>query len=188
MARNSPFCLERSGAMSSLALENVERMPLSSIGCVLKKIVLHDTGLINILPRLRIHEDKVIEKIYLSASEEEHVAETLKQGKTLFVGGSEEHGAPGLCSGYPRVHEDCEIEWLKLSASKKEHVAGIHKKDQTFCVGRVKNMWLRGYSAGILPKIKIHEDCEVENSVYIQMRKNMLHQYSQKINRFVSEE
>ncbi|OIR55600.1 MAG: uncharacterized protein A8A55_3654, partial [Amphiamblys sp. WSBS2006] len=86
MARNRPFCLERSLAVSSLALENIKRMPPNSIGCVLERFNLTDTGLINILPKLRINKNCRVEWLGLTASEEAHVAGILAQEKPFCVG------------------------------------------------------------------------------------------------------
>ncbi|OIR57170.1 MAG: uncharacterized protein A8A55_2072 [Amphiamblys sp. WSBS2006] len=49
-----------------------------------------------------------------------------------------------------------------LDATKEEHVATILTQEQPFCVGRVKNMRLEDYAVSIFPKLKNHEDCEVE--------------------------
>ncbi|OIR55567.1 MAG: uncharacterized protein A8A55_3686, partial [Amphiamblys sp. WSBS2006] len=48
-------------------------------------------------------------------------------------------------------------------AEEEKYADAISPQDQTFCVGIVKNMELRGYAVGILPKMKIHEDGNVEN-------------------------
>ncbi|OIR57259.1 MAG: uncharacterized protein A8A55_1976 [Amphiamblys sp. WSBS2006] len=165
MARKTPFCLERRGAVSNLALENIERMPPNSIGCVLEEVMLVNTGLINILPKLRIHEDSEIEWLELSADEEEHVAAILTKDQPIYIRRVKKMELWDYAVGILpklRVHEGSEVEWLKLSASKKEHVAAILTKDQTFCVGRVKNMWLWSYAVGILPKLRVHEGSEVE--------------------------
>ncbi|OIR55689.1 MAG: uncharacterized protein A8A55_3565, partial [Amphiamblys sp. WSBS2006] len=86
MMGETPVCLVRSVAVSSLALENIERMPPNSIGCSLRRFDLVNTGLINILPKLRIHEDSEVEMLSLTASEEAHVAAVLAQEKPFCVG------------------------------------------------------------------------------------------------------
>ncbi|OIR56643.1 MAG: uncharacterized protein A8A55_2609 [Amphiamblys sp. WSBS2006] len=86
MARNRPLWLERYEAVSSLALENIERMHPDSIGCVLERVAIHNAGLINILPKLGIHEDYEVEWVWLDANKKEHVGGMLKQGQTFFVG------------------------------------------------------------------------------------------------------
>ncbi|OIR56068.1 MAG: uncharacterized protein A8A55_3186, partial [Amphiamblys sp. WSBS2006] len=87
MARETPICLvRRYESVSPLALENIERMAPKSIGCSLKKLDLSDTGLINILPKLRINEDSEVEEFKLAASKEEYITEILEQEKTICVG------------------------------------------------------------------------------------------------------
>ncbi|OIR57304.1 MAG: uncharacterized protein A8A55_1936, partial [Amphiamblys sp. WSBS2006] len=84
MARNRPFCLERSLAVSSLALENIGRMPPSSIGCSLEVFDLSDTWLINILPKLRVHEDYGLDiSVYIQAMKNTSLEYSNK--RNLFV-------------------------------------------------------------------------------------------------------
>ncbi|OIR57214.1 MAG: uncharacterized protein A8A55_2030 [Amphiamblys sp. WSBS2006] len=66
MAREIPFYL-RGVAVSDLTLGNIERMPPNSIGCSVKEINLRNTDLINILPKMRIHEDSKVKLLGLSA-------------------------------------------------------------------------------------------------------------------------
>eukprot|EP00914_Ancora_sagittata_P010991 GHVO01021476.1.p3 GENE.GHVO01021476.1~~GHVO01021476.1.p3 ORF type:complete len:107 (-),score=13.75 GHVO01021476.1:630-950(-) len=71
MARNSPFCLERSlGEVSNLTLENTSGMPPS--------IDLYDTDFINILSKLRINEDCEVERLWLDAKIDKQVAAALE--------------------------------------------------------------------------------------------------------------
>ncbi|OIR56225.1 MAG: uncharacterized protein A8A55_3029, partial [Amphiamblys sp. WSBS2006] len=166
MARNSPFCLERNNeAVSSLALENIERMAPNSIGCSLKKVKLHNTYLINIIPKLRVKEDSKVEWLVLSADEEEHIAGILAQDQPICVGNVEKVRLRNCAvSILPKLknHEDHEIEFIWLDADEKEHVDGILAQEEMFCVGRVKNALFEGYAIAILPKLETHEDCEVE--------------------------
>ncbi|OIR56760.1 MAG: uncharacterized protein A8A55_2491 [Amphiamblys sp. WSBS2006] len=168
MARNSPVWLrrnKRSEAVSSLALENIERMSPSSIGCVLKEVNLHNTGLGNILPKLRIHEDSEVEWLWVTADEKEHVAGILEQEKAFCVGRVRSMWLEGYAvSILPkmRISEDCEVEDLRVDAGRKEHVAVVLGQEKTFCVGRVKNVFLEDYAVSILPRLILHEDCEVE--------------------------
>ncbi|OIR57171.1 MAG: uncharacterized protein A8A55_2076 [Amphiamblys sp. WSBS2006] len=153
MARETPFCL-RDGAVSSLALENIERMAPNSIGCSLKDIKLYNTGLINILPKLRINEDCEFESLVVTASKEEHIAAILTQDKPFYVGRVKEMCLKNYAvSTLPklRVHV---IEFLKLVATEKEHVSTILAQDQKLCVGRVKEMKLEGYAVFVFLKMK----------------------------------
>ncbi|OIR56329.1 MAG: uncharacterized protein A8A55_2925 [Amphiamblys sp. WSBS2006] len=171
MAREAPFWLERHRAVSSLALENIERMALSSIGCSLKKIDLSDTGLINILPKLGINEDSEVKDLRLSADKEAHVAAVLEHEKPFCVGRVKRMWLKGYAVGVLaklRVHKDCEVESLDLVASEKTHVTAVLEQEKPFCVGRVKNMRLWDYAVCVVTKTG-HEDCEVE---YLRMFAN----------------
>ncbi|OIR58413.1 MAG: uncharacterized protein A8A55_0813 [Amphiamblys sp. WSBS2006] len=157
MARNSPFWLERYSAMSNLALENIERMPPNSIGCSLEKVRLYHTGLINILPKLRINEDRKVEWLRLSADEEEDVAAIVAQKQAVYVGSVGDITLENYAvSILPKlgIHENSEVEWLDLVATKKEHVSEILSQDKPMFVGRVKNMILEEYAVFVFLKMK----------------------------------
>ncbi|OIR56101.1 MAG: uncharacterized protein A8A55_3153 [Amphiamblys sp. WSBS2006] len=84
MARNRPFCLERRWAVSPLVLENIERMPPSSIGCSLEVFDLSDTWLINILPKLRVPKTMGLDiSVYMQAMKNTLLEYSIK--RTLFV-------------------------------------------------------------------------------------------------------
>ncbi|OIR57317.1 MAG: uncharacterized protein A8A55_1924 [Amphiamblys sp. WSBS2006] len=61
-----------------------------------------------------------------------------------------------------RIREDWKVEWFRLCAREKERVSEILAQEQTICVGRVKSIDLEEYAVSILPKLRFHEDCEVE--------------------------
>ncbi|OIR56107.1 MAG: uncharacterized protein A8A55_3147, partial [Amphiamblys sp. WSBS2006] len=159
MARNSPFWLRRSWVVSSLALENIERMPPSSIGCVLETISLYNTGLINILPKLRIHGDCEIEWPGLIEREEAHVAEILKQEKPFCVGRVKNMDLGDYAVGVitKMSLKDCGLGKLKLTATRREHIAAVLAQEKPFCVGRVKNMLLEDYAVGVLTKMSLKD-------------------------------
>ncbi|OIR55970.1 MAG: uncharacterized protein A8A55_3284, partial [Amphiamblys sp. WSBS2006] len=157
-----PFCLERYEA-SSLALENIKRMPPNSIGCVLERVILIDTWLINILPKLRIKKDCEVGDLTLNASREEHVAGILKQEKPFCVGRVKSMWLWGYAAGVitKMSLEDCEFEFLYLHANKEEHAAAVLEHDKAICVGRVKVMVLCEYAVGFVTKMS-PEDCVAE--------------------------
>ncbi|OIR57745.1 MAG: uncharacterized protein A8A55_1486 [Amphiamblys sp. WSBS2006] len=165
MTIETPFYLERIyEAMSSLALENIKGIPSNSIGCALKEIILHDTGLINILSKLRINEDCEIKEISLDTNKKEHVAEILAQDQTVFVLRVKTIDLEGYAvSILPKliIHKDSMVERLSLYGSEKEHVAAVLEQGQVFWVGRVKKVELRDYAVSTLLKLGIHKGCEV---------------------------
>ncbi|OIR56198.1 MAG: uncharacterized protein A8A55_3056 [Amphiamblys sp. WSBS2006] len=156
MARNSPFCLERNVAVSPLALENIERMAPNSVGCSLRRFDLRDTGLINILPKLRIHEDSEVEWLCLTATRREYITEILKQEKPFCVGRVKKMWLGDYAVGVitKMSLEDCDIEWLGLTASEEAHVAEVVAQEKPFFVGRVKSMLFRDYAARVITKMK----------------------------------
>ncbi|OIR56355.1 MAG: uncharacterized protein A8A55_2898, partial [Amphiamblys sp. WSBS2006] len=162
----SPFCLERNNeAVSNLAPENIERMAPKSIGCSLEEVKQYNTGLINILPKLRINENNEVKKLRLDATEKEHVSTILAQDQPFCIGRMKdmilEDYAVSILQKL-RIHEAHRIEQLRLNAREKEHVDGILSQDQPFYVGRMEEMILGSYAVSLLPKLGIHEDNVVE--------------------------
>ncbi|OIR55841.1 MAG: uncharacterized protein A8A55_3413, partial [Amphiamblys sp. WSBS2006] len=163
MARNSPFELVRNVPQSPLALENIERMPSNSIGCVLREVYLSDNGLINILPKLRINGDCEIKRFSVTATRREHVAAVLAQKKPFCVGRVKDMHLREYAVGVitKMSLKDCEIESLRLTASEEAHVAEVLKQEKPFCVGRVKYMYLWDYAVCVITKMSL-KDCEIE--------------------------
>ncbi|OIR57715.1 MAG: uncharacterized protein A8A55_1519 [Amphiamblys sp. WSBS2006] len=172
MMIETPFRLKRRWAVSPLALENIERMAPNSIGCSLKDVRFYNTGLINILPKLRIHGDSEIEWFCLDASEEAHVAEVLAQENPFCVGRVKNMDLKEYAVGVitKMSLKDCEIEWLCLTAREEEHVSAVLAQEKPFCVGRVKVMWLGDYAVGVITKMSL-KDCGVESLSLIASRK-----------------
>ncbi|OIR56526.1 MAG: uncharacterized protein A8A55_2726 [Amphiamblys sp. WSBS2006] len=141
-------------------------MAPNSIGCSLKKLDLRDTGLINILPALRNSKDCEVEKLWLRASEEEHVAGILKQKKPFCVGRVIKMELGGYAVGVitKMSLEDYGVDKLKLTAPRKKYITEILKQEKPFCVGRVKSMWINDYAVGVITKMS-HEGCEVEKLI-----------------------
>ncbi|OIR56103.1 MAG: uncharacterized protein A8A55_3151, partial [Amphiamblys sp. WSBS2006] len=176
MARNSPFCLRRNDrhkTVSLLALENIKGMPPNSIGCVLREINLKDTDLINILPKLRIHEDSEVEELILDASEKKYIAGILKQKQKFCVGRVKSMRLREYAVGILpeiEVHDDYEVEQLDLSAGREVHVAGILAKDQPFYIGGVKKMLLWECAVRVATKMRVRDDCEIGELILAAIR------------------
>ncbi|OIR56170.1 MAG: uncharacterized protein A8A55_3084, partial [Amphiamblys sp. WSBS2006] len=145
----------------------IERMQPGSIGCVLKQINLVKTGLINIVPKLRINGDCEVETFGLYASEEAHVAEVLAQEKPLCVGRVKEMLLGDYAVGViTKVSlKDCGVEYLMLTAKKEAHVAEVLAQEKPFCVGRMKKMVLLDYAASVITKMTIHEDNTMDDFI-----------------------
>ncbi|OIR56181.1 MAG: uncharacterized protein A8A55_3073, partial [Amphiamblys sp. WSBS2006] len=108
-------------------------------------------------------EDCEFEWLILTASEEAHVAEVLKQKKRFCVGGVKEMDLKEYAVGVitKMSLEDCEFEWLILSASEEAHVAAVLAQKKPLCVGGVKKMWLKEYAVGVVTKMSL-KDCEIK--------------------------
>ncbi|OIR56524.1 MAG: uncharacterized protein A8A55_2729 [Amphiamblys sp. WSBS2006] len=113
---------------------------------------------VGILPKLRIHEENVMEKLVLSADNTEHLTETLKtENSSSWVGkvkkiklkGSTVEILPKL-----RLNKENEMEELCLSAGSSNHVAEIlEMKRKSIWVGRVKKIRLGGHAKGVKDKL-----------------------------------
>ncbi|OIR58739.1 MAG: uncharacterized protein A8A55_0439 [Amphiamblys sp. WSBS2006] len=174
IAREGRLCLKTYWEVSSLALENIERMPPSSIGCSLDKFYLKKTGLINILPKLRINKDWKYGELTLDANKKKHVAGILKQKHIFYAGKMEsiclEGYAVGVITKMDHIYSD--IIDLKLSANKKEHVAAVLALDQPFYIFRVERMDLKEYAVRVIMKIRIKEDVILERFVLDARKKH----------------
>ncbi|OIR55876.1 MAG: uncharacterized protein A8A55_3378, partial [Amphiamblys sp. WSBS2006] len=142
MARNRPFCLERRWAVSSLALENIGRMPPSSIGCSLEVFDLRSTGLINILPKLGINRDREVEYLSLYASHEEYIAGILAQEKPFCVGRVKRVNIWGYAASVitkMTIHEDNTMESFVLSGNDEGKLSRILEEgDNSIDLGRIR--------------------------------------------------
>ncbi|OIR55749.1 MAG: uncharacterized protein A8A55_3505, partial [Amphiamblys sp. WSBS2006] len=123
---------------------------------------------ISILPKLKLHEDNVMEEFDLYVWGREHISEILVKKdnsiwlgkvKSLRLGGCKVNLLPKL-----RLHEDSEIEEFYLSTESGGDVSGIlGAGNSSIWLGKVKkSLKLYGYAASTLPKLKLHEDNETE--------------------------
>ncbi|OIR57240.1 MAG: uncharacterized protein A8A55_2003 [Amphiamblys sp. WSBS2006] len=62
------MCLQEDAHEPGLLLENIRNMPPRSISCVCKEIELENTFLIEILPKLRLSEENMVERLVLNVS------------------------------------------------------------------------------------------------------------------------
>ncbi|OIR55931.1 MAG: uncharacterized protein A8A55_3323, partial [Amphiamblys sp. WSBS2006] len=121
----------------------------------------------NLLPKLKLHEDSEIEELYLCAWGREYVSEILGAGdrsiwlgrvKSLRLDSYAINLLPKL-----RLHEDNVMEWLYLDAWEREHISEILvKKDNSIWLRKVKSLTLKGHAVNLLPKLRLHEDSEIE--------------------------
>ncbi|OIR55982.1 MAG: uncharacterized protein A8A55_3271, partial [Amphiamblys sp. WSBS2006] len=122
---------------------------------------------IQLLPKLRIHEDNVMEELWLNAYEVDQITEILKtENNSVWVGKVKllklKWYAVGILPKL-KIHEENVMEWLVLDAYSPEHITEILKtENNSIWVGKVERLDLTLYAIGILPKLKIHEDNVME--------------------------
>ncbi|OIR56111.1 MAG: uncharacterized protein A8A55_3143, partial [Amphiamblys sp. WSBS2006] len=118
---------------------------------------------IKILPKLRLHEDNVMEWLYLDTESGGDVSGILGAGnRSIWLGKVKSLRLYGYAaSTLPKLklHEDNVMEELYLYAWYREYVSEILvKKDSSIWLGKVKSLRLDVYAINILPKLKLHED------------------------------
>ncbi|OIR58524.1 MAG: uncharacterized protein A8A55_0696 [Amphiamblys sp. WSBS2006] len=132
-----------------------------------KKLFLDEYAM-EILPKLRLCEDNVMEKLRLYANDAGQISRILGvDDRSIWMG-----KVKGLCLGVyaieilPKLRfcEETEIEKFGLCAETQENIAGIlRKENQSIWVGRVKKLRLYGHALQILPKLRIHGGGRIES-------------------------
>ncbi|OIR56459.1 MAG: uncharacterized protein A8A55_2795 [Amphiamblys sp. WSBS2006] len=97
----------------------------------------------------------------------EHTADIYKiENNSIWIGNVERLRLRGYAMEILpklRFHEENVMGELSLSARKTKHLTGILKIERnSICVGKVKKIDLEDYAAGILPKLKLHRENEME--------------------------
>ncbi|OIR58942.1 MAG: uncharacterized protein A8A55_0279 [Amphiamblys sp. WSBS2006] len=121
---------------------------------------------VEILPKLRIHRENVMEELVLDAYNPQHIAEVLKaENSSIWVGRVKrlkiEHYAVGILAKL-RFHEENVIEELGLDAETKHLTEILKAETSRIWVGKVKRLVLDGYAVGILPRLSFHKENEMK--------------------------
>ncbi|OIR56880.1 MAG: uncharacterized protein A8A55_2369, partial [Amphiamblys sp. WSBS2006] len=122
---------------------------------------------VGIFPKLRIHEENVMEVLELNTDHPEDVAEILKEeNNSIWVGKVEKLKLEDYALEIlPKleIHEENVMEELGLEADNLGYITGIlEEENNSIWVGKVKRLELYGYTVGILPKLRIHEENVME--------------------------
>ncbi|OIR57137.1 MAG: uncharacterized protein A8A55_2109 [Amphiamblys sp. WSBS2006] len=122
---------------------------------------------VNILPKLSLHGDNVMEKFHLSAEKTEHVSEVIRaENNSIKLGKVKKlelwkrsiNILPKLS-----LHEENEMEVLSLNTEKMEYVSDIIKtKNNSIKLGKIKSLELKSFAVNILPKLSLHKDNVME--------------------------
>ncbi|OIR56439.1 MAG: uncharacterized protein A8A55_2814, partial [Amphiamblys sp. WSBS2006] len=139
---------------NSIKLGKIEKLELKSFA-------------INILPKLSLHKDNVMERFHLSAEKTEHVSEVIRaENNSIKLGKVKKLE---LCkhsiNTLPKLslHEENVMDVLYLIADKAEHVFEIaSSKNNSIKLGKVKTLNLCKYSANVLPKLVLHKENVME--------------------------
>ncbi|OIR55750.1 MAG: uncharacterized protein A8A55_3503, partial [Amphiamblys sp. WSBS2006] len=122
---------------------------------------------VGILPKLRIHEENEMEELCLWTYYHETLIEISKtRDKSIWIGKVRKINLIGYAVNILsklRIHEENEMEWLWLHAPTGDNITEIHKiENSSIWIGRVKKLELGDYAVNILPKLRIHEENEME--------------------------
>ncbi|OIR55925.1 MAG: uncharacterized protein A8A55_3329, partial [Amphiamblys sp. WSBS2006] len=122
---------------------------------------------VEILPKLRFHEENVIEGLLLSADKHFQINKILEtEDNSVWVGMVKkidlcDHSVEILPK--LRFYEEIEIEELLLSVEKPGQINKIlETEDNSLWMGKVKEVYLRGYTVEILPKLRFHKENVIE--------------------------
>ncbi|OIR56205.1 MAG: uncharacterized protein A8A55_3049, partial [Amphiamblys sp. WSBS2006] len=121
---------------------------------------------VNLLPKLKLHEDNVMEEFWPvtwfggSVSEKLHAKDSIWLGKVKNM--KLEYFAINILP-LLKLHEDSEMKELKLDADAEKYICSILRaKDNSIWLGKMKNIRLERLAIKILPKLRLHEDSEIE--------------------------
>ncbi|OIR56884.1 MAG: uncharacterized protein A8A55_2363 [Amphiamblys sp. WSBS2006] len=125
---------------------------------------------VEILPKLRIHGENVVEEFNLDLYCQKQITELLKMEKNgIWVGKVKRLGLIGHAVNILpklRIHEENVMELLELWTRHPEHITEILKtENNSIWVGKVNRLSFRNCAVEILPKLRIHEESEIEREI-----------------------
>ncbi|OIR56500.1 MAG: uncharacterized protein A8A55_2753, partial [Amphiamblys sp. WSBS2006] len=132
-----------------------------------KKLELKDFA-VQILPKLRFHKENEMEELTIDTYAPEHITEILDTKNRSICVGKVKKLVLGMFAVeiLPKlgIHEENVMVVLNLRGiDRPEHITEILKtKDKSIWVGKVRKISLEGYSVGILPKLRMHEENVME--------------------------
>ncbi|OIR57115.1 MAG: uncharacterized protein A8A55_2131, partial [Amphiamblys sp. WSBS2006] len=135
---------------------------------------------VNTLPKLKLHEDNVMEYFWLHARQREHISEIfVKKDNSIWLGKVKKLELWNYAINLlPKLwlHEDNVMEYFWLSGwPKREYISEILvKKDSSIWLGKVKSLRLEWYAVNILPKLWLHEDNVMDSLVIVGVNRYML--------------
>ncbi|OIR56568.1 MAG: uncharacterized protein A8A55_2684 [Amphiamblys sp. WSBS2006] len=131
-----------------------------------KKLITQHYGA-EIIPKLRIHEENVMEELDLYADANGNIADILKEENNSVWVGRIKKMTLTKCAirVLPkfRMHEENVLEELELEADSNGDVAEVlGMENNSVLVGRIKKLTLIKYAVRVLPKLRMHEENVME--------------------------
>ncbi|OIR57067.1 MAG: uncharacterized protein A8A55_2177 [Amphiamblys sp. WSBS2006] len=125
---------------------------------------------VGILPKLLFRRKNGIEMLELTATKAEHIARIQRAKKNSIWVGRVENLRLGWYAAdiLPklRFHKENVMEGLEFIAPEARHISRtLEMKKKSIWIGRVKDLFLSHYAIEILPKLRLHEDNEMEKLV-----------------------
>ncbi|OIR56762.1 MAG: uncharacterized protein A8A55_2487 [Amphiamblys sp. WSBS2006] len=122
---------------------------------------------VEILPKLRLHYENVMEKLELDAYDHWHIHEILKtENNSICLGKVQRLELRGYAMGILpklKIHTENVLEALELDTDYPEDVAEIlEEENNSIWIGKVKRLDFKGYAIEILPKLRFHDENAVE--------------------------
>ncbi|OIR56163.1 MAG: uncharacterized protein A8A55_3091 [Amphiamblys sp. WSBS2006] len=143
---------------------------------------------VNLLPKLKLHEDNVMD-VWLSGWWYGDISEILvKKDRTICVGRvkslSLEFYAISILPKL-KLHEDNVMEYFWLYAKEEIYVSKIFgAEDSSIWLGKVKkSLRLELYAISILPKLRLHEDNVLDSLQIVDVDSGMLQKDSWILNK-----
>ncbi|OIR56434.1 MAG: uncharacterized protein A8A55_2819 [Amphiamblys sp. WSBS2006] len=133
-----------------------------------KKLKLKDYA-VEIFFKLRIHEENEMEELSLEACHSKTLVDEIyhKTTRSIWIGRVKKLKLKDYAVEIffkLRIHEENEMEELSLEACHSKTLVDeiYHKTTRSIWIGKVKKLTLKDYAVGILPKLRIHEENEME--------------------------
>ncbi|OIR56605.1 MAG: uncharacterized protein A8A55_2647, partial [Amphiamblys sp. WSBS2006] len=122
---------------------------------------------INILPKLKLHDENEMEVFSLSAGEKEYVSEVIRvKNNSIWLGKVKNLRLKSFAIRILpklKLHEENEMEVFHLSAGEIEHILEVMFTDNnSIWLGRVKRLKLESFTTNILPKLRFYEESDME--------------------------
>ncbi|OIR57403.1 MAG: uncharacterized protein A8A55_1836 [Amphiamblys sp. WSBS2006] len=149
---------------TALFMENVARIPENSIWLGKVKNMRLERHAINLLPKLWLHENNMMEELCLNARFGEYVFSTLgekyknTQREKMKNLGLEQNAINFL----QKLREENVMEMEVTVISGEDVSETLGAKDSSIWLGKMRKLRLERHAINLLPKLRLHEDNVME--------------------------